>query len=414
MKLSGFVIRGSDAAPYWRGSSPRIKETFLGRAAGVRQHRTTLTFIGKAYEDVIRSAGENAYDGIGRGEAEFCSSRHFNPESWAQHASSNRYWRELVGLFNGTTTRRVLPIVSFVGLWASLVELYNYFAARNAGVPEFQLPALTFDITAPLIGLLLVFRTNSSYVRYTAGGKAIRLITGHLRDLHRHLLSWTSDGLGRDSLQTKDVRDLIIEYHRWLCTVYLQPGDPTTASVSATINSCLGRSPTSPLTADLIQAAISYKINKLPRLELPQRQGMEFRLSGVTQELAVCEQLLQTPIPLAYTRSLLRFLWLWLTLLPLSLVRAFADFGRGTWWQGQPLFVVPVVACFIAILFLSLDDIAVQLEEPFRAQRFQCKQLSLWFANDAADTEQLIGTMIAADRQVESESSKVDEQHQFT
>merc|ERR1712113_188726 len=110
-----------------------------------------------------------------------------------------------------------------------------------------------------------------------------------------------------------------------------------------------------------------------------------------------CDQLLRTPIPLAYTRSLLRFLWLWLTLLPFSLVRTFTDFGKGTWWEGKPLVVVPVVTVFIGLGFLSLEDIAVQIEEPFMVQRLKLQRLSEWFEQDAAEMQALTAQLQAVE-----------------
>jgi len=31
-----------------------------------------------------------------------------------------------------------------------------------------------------------------------------------------------------------------------------------------------------------------------------------------------------------------RFLWIWITLLPFALSRTFVDFGTGTWWADEP------------------------------------------------------------------------------
>ena len=81
--------------------------------------------------------------------------------------------------------------------------------------------------------------------------------------------------------------------------------------------------------------------------------------------LAKCEKMLRTPIPLGYTRYTVRFLWIWLTLLPFALVRTFKDFGAGTWWEDKPQPVLVLAMFFIGFIFLSIEDIAVQIEEPF-------------------------------------------------
>jgi len=88
-------------------------------------------------------------------------------------------------------------------------------------------------------------------------------------------------------------------------------------------------------------------------------------LQAATCALGKCESLLRTPIPLGYTRSLVRFLWIWLTLLPFALVKTFAEFGAGTWWEDKPQPVLVLAMLFIGYVFLTIEDIAVQIEEPF-------------------------------------------------
>ena len=44
-------------------------------------------------------------------------------------------------------------------------------------------------------------------------------------------------------------------------------------------------------------------------------------LLAVSTALAKSEKILSTPIPLGYTRSSVRFLWIWITLLPFALSR---------------------------------------------------------------------------------------------
>ena len=88
----------------------------------------------------------------------------------------------------------------------------------------------------------------------------------------------------------------------------------------------------------------------------------------MSTHLACCEKLVSTPIPLGYTRSTVRFSLLWISLLPFALSRTFSEFSIGTWWQNQPLAELPVllfVMVFISFVFLSIEDIAVQIEEPF-------------------------------------------------
>ena len=107
---------------------------------------------------------------------------------------------------------------------------------------------------------------------------------------------------------------------------------------------------------------------RVPSLTDQERIAIDDGLASVSTYLASCEKLISTPIPLGYTRATVRFLWLWITLLPFALSRTFSDFTDGTWWEGQPLAELPVllfVMLFISFIFLTIEDIAVQIEEPF-------------------------------------------------
>jgi len=397
-------------------------------------------FIREFDSELERYSELGTYKDLGKGEAEFCMSRGFDASRWRKHASFGRYGREIVGLFFGITTRRILPVVLSLGIFATGVELYNFVAMRNEAIIEIELPVITFQITAPLLGLLSVFRTNSAYQRYAAGGKAMNRISGSLMDLVRLLMLWSEDSKPRPRKDVDYIVELIVLYHTWICVGYLQPGryfvqgkwtsdsaqigQEEEASDSAIIpidsvmeelgetekeylgkfakkarggevilaelNKRLGRPPTSQLRPSLVQASISWEINRLPRLGMPQKSTMEMPMSNVSTQLAICENLLRVPIPLAYTRSLLRFLWLWLTLLPFALVKTFNDFNLGTWWEGKPLLVVPVVTCLVGVFFLSIDDIAVQIEEPFTSQRRQLENYADWFALDVAEMRTVV------------------------
>jgi len=70
-----------------------------------------------------------------------------------------------------------------------------------------------------------------------------------------------------------------------------------------------------------------------------------------------CERILSAPVPLVYTRHTARFLSAWLLLVPLALWEPF-----GASWNH--LSMVPATA-LLAIFLFGIEELAVQLEEPF-------------------------------------------------
>jgi ion channel-forming bestrophin family protein len=83
-----------------------------------------------------------------------------------------------------------------------------------------------------------------------------------------------------------------------------------------------------------------------------QRWQLHSNLTELNDLVGGCERLLRTPIPIAYTRHTSRFLIIWLTVLPFAL---FPKFGAGT------LVVAPV----IAVLLAGINEIGIDVEEPF-------------------------------------------------
>mmetsp|Transcript_30679 Transcript_30679/g.99481 ORF Transcript_30679/g.99481 Transcript_30679/m.99481 type:complete len:178 (+) Transcript_30679:127-660(+) len=128
-------------------------------------------------------------------------------------------------------------------------------------------------------------------------------------------------------------------------------------------------------------------MTRLPSLEVNERIALEALLSVLTSDIASCEKLLRTPIPLGYTRYSVRFLWIWLTLLPFALTNTFVNFGVGTWWEDKPKPVLVLAMLFIGFIFLSIEDIAVQIEEPFAI--LPLEQHQRWLLRDARQVKAL-------------------------
>ena len=103
------------------------------------------------------------------------------------------------------------------------------------------------------------------------------------------------------------------------------------------------------MTPYLAITALSLGVSRrLTSLTDQETVSIDEEFSKMTEALGKCEKLLRAPIPLGYTRYSVRFLWLWLSLLPFALAGTFAEFGVGTWWEDKPQ---PALA--VAVLFVS-------------------------------------------------------------
>uniref|UniRef100_A0A7S3WDD9 Uncharacterized protein n=1 Tax=Emiliania huxleyi TaxID=2903 RepID=A0A7S3WDD9_EMIHU len=102
----------------------------------------------------------------------------FDFERWNVHRSAGRYGRLLIGILFGVTTRRIGVTVSLLVAFSGMVDVYSNMARASSMMPEVELPLTPFELTAPVLGLLLVFRTNTAYERFNAGSDAVWEVTG--------------------------------------------------------------------------------------------------------------------------------------------------------------------------------------------------------------------------------------------
>ena len=288
----------------------------------------------------------------------------------------DRYWRHATpgSLLSSTVFRRIAkPIVSLTCV-AALICAYNLAlvpmladAAPRLGLgwlgslPAVSMHLTPFSLVSPMIGLLLVFRTNFSYARFLEGrllwGSAVR----HCRDAAR---------LATTYLPPSDARAALLGHLQawaWLLKAHLRggrtradPSDPTSYrdDPSRDVRSCLP-----PAQADALLAAPNRPyvcLLTLTTLLRHLRGGLPDyatrRLDEIVVEMGIvaggCERILSTPMPLSYTRFTGRSLMVWLATLPVAL------------WPLMGWATVP--AMFVtSYVVLGIDEIGVEIEEPF-------------------------------------------------
>ena len=123
---------------------------------------------------------------------------------WARHKSSWRHGRHLLTILNSGVIFALGPPVALCTLFAVVVAVTNYAIRYSHRLPEWipilQVATLPFSLTAPVLALLLVFRTNSSYQRFDEARKACGSNINRARDLARQALTWIRGPAGSPKL----------------------------------------------------------------------------------------------------------------------------------------------------------------------------------------------------------------------
>merc|ERR1719393_571743 len=79
---------------------------------------------------------------------------------------------------------------------------------------------------------------------------------------------------------------------------------------------------------------------------------MSEQIRVINHAVGTCRKIKETPMTLGYVTTLRSIMMLWLSTLPLCLI---GEFG----WLATPLIA------FIAFLFINIEQMAVEIEQPF-------------------------------------------------
>jgi ion channel-forming bestrophin family protein len=262
--------------------------------------------------------------------------------------SAKPNWFRSALQIKGSILPSILPRVLLFGGFGVLVTiLYHIPLPFNFNV----LGNLTDNVACNLVlGLLLVFRTNTAYERFWEGRKAWGLLVVNLRNLAREIqIGIEADADKKQSLQLLVVFAIATKLHLRHQPLADELNDFIAPEAIAQLNQL--RNP--PLEVirwigDYIQR--KYRSRSIE--DINQCWVMNQSLNEVTSGLTSCERILSTPIPVAYAIYLKTLLLVYCFFLPFGLVE------RMNWGTG---FVVAIVS----FILLGVEEIANEIEDPF-------------------------------------------------
>jgi ion channel-forming bestrophin family protein len=244
------------------------------------------------------------------------------------------------------TYRRVL----FCGLFSLVISVLYYYQ-----IPVSQ-KVLSNVVPSIVLGLLLVFRTNTAYDRFWEGRKGWGMITTNSRNLAR--LIWVAvETPDSEQLRKKaEVMDLLSGFA--IATKCHLRGNndaeimdelaPLIPSERMTQLIAANHRPLEIVLwlSDYLDDRHAELYLKMPVFELHKL------VNNLVEALGVCERILKTPMPLAYGIHLRQLLLIYCLLLPFQIV------AELSWWTA------PIVM-LISFTLLGIEAIGVEIENPF-------------------------------------------------
>ncbi|CAN6566124.1 unnamed protein product [Malus baccata var. baccata] len=315
----------------------------------------------------------------------------YDHEKWMHHRSSYRHlWHLLSSLSSRVILSLIPPVIAFT-LVAVVIASYNTAVALDLlpGIfPLLRSSSLPYQLTAPALALLLVFRTEASYSRFEEGRKAWTEVIAGANDFARQIIS--SVETSGDAQLKKALLQYIVAF-------------PVALKCHVIYGSDIGRDLQNLLEVDDLLVVLNSKHRpgciiqfisrslQLLKLEESRRIMLQSKISCFHEGIGICEQLIGTPIPLSYTRLTSRFLVLWHLTLPIIL------------WDDCHWIVVPATFISAASLF-CIEQVGVLIEEPFPMLALDdlCNSVRN-NVQEALASEKLIRARLAAKGRIQSE-----------
>lgn len=339
----------------------------------------------------------------------------FNSEAqWRRHRSSRRYFKAIYtgpssGVLRGLLLEALVVFAAALGVcaWNHLgvdIGAGKWGPVSGLGFTgEFilkhraELNPLLLQLTSPALGLLLVFRTNSAYARWWEARTIWGGVVNKSRDIARHALIWFDRTEGDEAtanyIQEVCAFSVALMHHLRLPEMkndgseeYMKSTAAARESLAADLRNLnlpddtiaqISSSDHAPLEVirrlsrgtrcNAKEAAKAYNhvgtsansVNGYggagERVSDSVVRALDKNISELIDLLGACERIVKTPMPLVYTRHTERFLSMWLFAVPFTI--AYNMVGSD--------FVIIVGTVFISLFFLGIDELGIQIEEPF-------------------------------------------------
>ncbi len=260
------------------------------------------------------------------------------------------FWREAL-TFRGSVTPKITPHVAVFGAFATLICILSR-CIESYYQTKLSLEVWPHEIAGAALGLLLILRTNAGHSRWWEARKLWGGIVNQSRNLIIGALAYgPADPEWRQ------------EFSKWaaafphIARLSLR-GERTRTDLVRLLGE---EDATMVMNAEHMPSLVAMKLAELLRDACERFDMDRFAFLRIDKEraelidhLGACERILKTPLPMVYAIKVRRFILVFLLTLPLALLHRMS----GEW-------MVPIITMMVAYPLIALDQIGVELQNPF-------------------------------------------------
>ncbi|MCZ8020689.1 MAG: bestrophin family ion channel [Cyclobacteriaceae bacterium] len=263
----------------------------------------------------------------------------YNPKVWVSlifHSYSKQVMRTL------------MPALLLTVLFSALVAfVFHFFAIDNA-----QFPATIgmHSLLGIVLGLFLVFRTNSAYDRWWEGRKLWGSMVNSTRNLAIKLNAFVS----AEELELREWFSASISNFVFASKEHLRRGVNMheLTEMEEGFKETLKKYSHKP---NYLAGLLFKKVNALykqGKLSGDQLLVLDKELKDFMDIVGACERIKYTPIPYSYSMYIKKFIFIYVITLPFAFVTTYSYFTL-------------IIVAIITFVLLSIELIAEEIEDPF-------------------------------------------------
>ena len=262
----------------------------------------------------------------------------YNPKLWFTH---------IFKLYKSDTLKMLFPEIILVSVYTWGINFLLHKDFPDSNLKLFKNAYSIHTLIGFVMGLLLVFRTNTAYDRWWEGRKQWGALVNNTRHAAVKI-----NTLIPDSDEKADFIQLIIAFPAVLKNHLREINNIEELDLKEELKRELKKYDHLPngLATLMYKQLNKWKSNKI--ITDVDLLLIDKEIKSFVDILGACERIKNTPIPFSYTIFIKKFIFIYVLTLPFGFI---PDFGY--WSIG--------ITAFVFYVFVSIEIIAEEIEDPF-------------------------------------------------
>lgn len=262
----------------------------------------------------------------------------YNPKSWLHM---------IFALHKSDTLRMLWKEITYIGVFTLVISYLEITYFPEAVILEKLISV--YSLIGFVISMLLIFRTNTAYDRWWEGRKKWGELVNDSRNLSVKIATFIS----KSNTDDIDFFRRMISNFVFASKEHLRKGiifeELELLEDERALLTSKNHVPAA-IVQLIYQRLNQLKINGL--LSVEELIILDKNLNKLLDSIGACERIKKTPIPFSYSLFIKKFVFIYVTTLPLAFVTIFGYFSS-------------FIATFIFYVLVSIEVLAEEIEDPF-------------------------------------------------